>query len=158
MTSENKVRDATAGDAEEIYALAREMAEIVGDRYPELEAVRGRLEELLEEPRARVLVAEGEGEVIGVVSLWIKPDLAHGDTVVEVPMLAVAEDSRRRGVGRLLMDEVRKLAVADEASLIELVATSANEPAREFYRSLGFVEADIVAFEFVGDLHSPPER
>jgi ribosomal protein S18 acetylase RimI-like enzyme len=158
MTSENKVRDATAGDAEEIYALAREMAEIVGDRYPELEAVRGRLEELLEEPRARVLVAEGEGEVIGVVSLWIKPDLAHGDTVVEVPMLAVAEDSRRRGVGRLLMDEVRKLAVADEASLIELVATSANEPAREFYRSLGFVEADLVAFEFVGDLHSPPER
>jgi ribosomal protein S18 acetylase RimI-like enzyme len=158
MTSENKVRDATAGDAEEIYALAREMAEIVGDRYPELEAVRGRLEELLEEPRARVLVAEGEGEVIGVVSLWIKPDLAHGDTVVEVPMLAVAEGSRRRGVGRLLMDEVRKLAVADEASLIELVATSANEPAREFYRSLGFVEADIVAFEFVGDLHSPPER
>jgi ribosomal protein S18 acetylase RimI-like enzyme len=158
MTSESKVRDATAGDAEEIYALAREMAEIVGDRYPELEAVRGRLEELLEEPRARVLVAEGEGEVIGVVSLWIKPDLAHGDTVVEVPMLAVAEGSRRRGVGRLLMDEVRKLAVADEASLIELVATSANEPAREFYRSLGFVEADIVAFEFVGDLHSPPER
>ena len=158
MTSENKVRDATAGDAEEIYALAREMAEIVGDRYPELEAVRGRLEELLEEPRARVLVAEGEGEIIGVVSLWIKPDLAHGDTVVEVPMLAVAEGSRRRGVGRLLMDEVRKLAVADEASLIELVATSANEPAREFYRSLGFVEADIVAFEFVGDLHSPPER
>jgi ribosomal protein S18 acetylase RimI-like enzyme len=158
MTSENKVRDATAGDAEEIYALAREMAEIVGDRYPELEAVRGRLEELLEEPRARVLVAEGEGEVIGVVSLWIKPDLAHGDTVVEVPMLAVAEGSRRRGVGRLLMDEVRKLAVADEASLIELVATSANEPAREFYRSLGFVEADLVAFEFVGDLHSPPER
>jgi ribosomal protein S18 acetylase RimI-like enzyme len=158
MTSENKVRDATAGDAEEIYALAREMAEIVGDRYPELEAVRGRLEELLEEPRARVLVAEGEGEVIGVVSLWIKPDLAHGDTVVEVPMLAVAEGSRRRGVGRLLMDEVRKLAVADEASLMELVATSANEPAREFYRSLGFVEADLVAFEFVGDLHSPPER
>jgi ribosomal protein S18 acetylase RimI-like enzyme len=158
MTSESKVRDATAGDAEEIYALAREMAEIVGDRYPELEAVRGRLEELLEEPRARVLVAEGEGEVIGVVSLWIKPDLAHGDTVVEVPMLAVAEGSRRRGVGRLLMDEVRKLAVADEASLIELVATSANEPAREFYRSLGFVEADLVAFEFVGDLHSPPER
>jgi ribosomal protein S18 acetylase RimI-like enzyme len=158
MTSESKVRDATAGDAEEIYALAREMAEIVGDRYPELEAVRGRLEELLEEPRARVLVAEGEGEVIGVVSLWIKPDLAHGDTVVEVPMLAVAEGSRRRGVGRLLMDEVRKLAVADEASLMELVATSANEPAREFYRSLGFVEADLVAFEFVGDLHSPPER
>ena len=158
MTSENKVRGASAGDAEEIHALAREMAETVGDAFPELEAVRARLVELLEEPRARVLVAEGEGGIVGVVSLWIKPDLAHGDTVVEVPMLAVAESSRRRGVGRLLMDEVRKLAAEDGASLIELVATRANEPAREFYRSLGFVEVDLVALEFVGDLQSPPEH
>jgi ribosomal protein S18 acetylase RimI-like enzyme len=158
MTSENKVRDATAGDAEEIYALAREMAEIVGDRYPELEAVRGRLEELLEEPRARVLVAEGEGEIIGVVSLWIKPDLAHGDAVVEVPMLAVSEEHRRNGVGKLLMSRVREVAAEHDASLVELVATRSNVAARDFYKSLGFVEADVVSLEFVGDVENPPEE
>ena len=153
----NNVREATIEDAPEIYTLARELAETVGDALPGEEAVRERLEELLEEPRARVLVAEGEDGVVGVASLWIKPDLAHGDAVVEVPMLAVAEAHRREGVGRLLMDEVRDVAARNDSALIELVATRANVAARDFYRSLGFVEADVVSLEFVGSPEDPPD-
>jgi ribosomal protein S18 acetylase RimI-like enzyme len=157
MGSTNDVREATIEDAPEIYTLARELAETVGDALPREEAVRERLEELLEEPRARVLVAEGEDGVVGVASLWIKPDLAHGDAVVEVPMLAVAEAHRREGVGRLLMDEVRDVAARNDSALIELVATRANVAARDFYRSLGFVEADVVSLEFVGSPEDPPD-
>ena len=157
MGSTNDVRKATIEDAPEIYTLARELAETVGDALPREEAVRERLEELLEEPRARVLVAEGEDGVVGVASLWIKPDLAHGDAVVEVPMLAVAEAHRREGVGRLLMDEVRDVAARNDSALIELVATRPNVAARDFYRSLGFVEADVVSLEFVGSPEDPPD-
>jgi ribosomal protein S18 acetylase RimI-like enzyme len=157
MGSTNDVREATIEDALEIYTLARELAETVGDALPREEAVRERLEELLEEPRARVLVAEGEDGVVGVASLWIKPDLAHGDAVVEVPMLAVADAHRREGVGRLLMDEVRDVAARNDSALIELVATRANVAARDFYRSLGFVEADVVSLEFVGSPEDPPD-
>jgi ribosomal protein S18 acetylase RimI-like enzyme len=153
-----KVRGASAEDVEIIHALACELAGAVGDSPPGFEAVRARLSELLEEPRARVLVAEDdESAVVGAASLWIKPDLAHGDTVVEVPMLVVAEDHRREGVGRLLMEEIRRLATENDASLIELVATRKNEGAREFYRSLGFVETEHVTLEFVGDLEAPPD-
>src|SRR3712207_9260045 len=106
MTPQLRVREATAKDEETIHALAGELAAVVGDSSPALEAVRARLSELLEEPRARVLVAEDEdGAVVGMASLWIKPDLAHGDTVVEVPTLVVAEGARREGVGKLLMEE-----------------------------------------------------
>ena len=151
-------REATAGDAEKIHALARELAGAVGDSPPDLEAVRARLSELLEEPRARVLVAEDQdGAVVGAASFWVKPDLAHGDTVIEVPMLVVAEDHRREGVGKLLMEEIRSLAAGHGAGVIELVATGGNRPAREFYRSLGFVETDHVALEFMGDLEDPPD-
>ena len=104
-----------------------------------------------------MIVAEREAEVVGVVSLWIKPDLAHGDTIVEVPMLVAAESERRGGVGKLLMAEVQEIAANHVASLIELVATTSNVTAREFYRSLGFVEADVVALEFVGDVEGSPE-
>ncbi len=151
------VRKATAGDAEALHALAGELADALGDRRPRPEAVRARLLELLEEPRARVLVAEGEGSIVGAASLWIKPDLAHGDKVVEVPMLVVAEDHRRAGVGKLLMEEVRNVASDNDASQIELVATRANVTAREFYRSLGFVETDVVSLEFVGSQEDPPD-
>ena len=150
------MREARIGDLEEIHALAAELARTLGDSPPDLEAVRARLSELLEEPRARVLVAENGG-VVGVASLWIKPDLAHGDTVVEVPTLVVAEGSRREGVGKLLMEEIRRLSAENGAELIELVATTQNVAAREFYRSLGFVETDHVTLEFVGDMEDPPD-
>jgi len=151
------VREATLRDADELHLLAVELAETLGDRRPRFDAVRARLLELLEETSARILVAEGKGGVVGAASLWIKPDLAHGDTVVEVPMLVVAEDHRREGVGKLLMGEVQSVAAETEAALIELVATRSNVVARDFYRSLGFVEADVVSLEFVGSPEDPPD-
>src|SRR3712207_385633 len=157
MTSQPRVREAKAEDVETIHALAGQLAEVVGDKSPALEAVRARLSELLEEPRARVLVAEDEDEaLVGMASLWIKPDLAHGDTVVEVPTLVVTESSRRGGVGKLLMEEIQNLAAENDANLIELLATPGNVPARDFYKSLGFVETDHISLEFVGDMEDPP--
>ncbi len=151
------VRGAVAGDAEAIYGLAGELAETLGEAPPAYPAFRRRLLELLEEPRARVLVVEGEGKMLGAASLWVKPDLAHGDVVVEVPMLVVSRDARRRGIGRLLVDEIRGIAADEAATLVELIATSDNGNARAFYRSLGFVETDHVSLEFVGDMEDPPD-
>jgi ribosomal protein S18 acetylase RimI-like enzyme len=157
MGFSESVREATAGDAAGIQALAGELAEAVGDASPDEESVGARLGELLNEPRARVFVAEVEGEVAGLATLWIKPDLAHGDVVVEVPMLVVAGEHRRGGIGKLLMARVREVAADNDASVVELVATRANVAARNFYKSLGFVEADVVSLEFVGDNGNPPD-
>lgn len=153
-----ETREATLQDADGIYALAVQLAGAVGDEEPDAKQVRTRLEELLDEPRARVIVAEREAGIAGVASVWIKPDLAHGDTVIEVPMLVVAEEARRAGVGRRLIFGIREIAVEHDAGLIELVATRANVVAQEFYRSLGFVEADVVPLEFVGDVNDPPDK
>jgi len=151
------VREAVLEDAEALYYLARDLAEALGDRRPRPGAVRARLEEFLKEPRARVLVAEGEDGVVGAASIWTKPDLAHGDVVIEVPMLVVSGSARRRGMGKLLIEEIQSIAADENAALIELVATKENDVARAFYRSLGFVETDHVALEFVGDVQSPPD-
>jgi ribosomal protein S18 acetylase RimI-like enzyme len=151
------VREATLGDAEAVHALSVELADALGDRRPRFETVRARLRELLDESGARVLVAQDESEIVGAASLWIKPDLAHGDTVVEVPMLVVSKEARRRGIGRLLIGEIRSTAAAEDAAIVELVATRDNETARAFYRALGFVETDHVALEFVGDMEKEPD-
>jgi len=156
--SSEVVREAKMGDAEAVHALAGELAEALGDRRPRLEAVRERLRELLEETRVRVLVAEGEDGIVGAASLWIKPDLGHGDTVIEVPMLVVSENARRRGIGKLLVQEIRSVAAAENVSLIELVATHENRTARDFYRSLGFIETNHVALEYFGEMEKAPEE
>jgi len=146
------VREATRKDAEALHALAGELADALGDQRPGAEAFRARLDALLEESRARVLVAEDEGGVVGAASLWIKPDLAHGDTVVEAPMLVVSSNARHRGIGKLLVEAIQDVAAAENAALIELIATKDNGAARAFYRSLGFVETDHIALEFVGEM------
>jgi ribosomal protein S18 acetylase RimI-like enzyme len=151
------VREATAADARTLHALAQELADALGDHRPRFEMVRTRLLELLEEPRARVLVAEDKGGVVGAASLWIKPDLAHGDKVVEVPMLVVSGEARRQGIGKLLVEEIQSIVAAENAAIIELIATRKNDVARAFYRALGFVETDHVALEFVGDVQDPPD-
>ena len=155
--AEPLIREAAIEDAEGIYRLAEELALAVADTHPELEAVQERLMELLEESRARVIVAEGDGDIVGVASLWIKPDLAHGDKVIEVPMLVVAANSRYKGIGKRLMAEVRKIAAGNGATLIELVATRENKTAQAFYRSIGFVDADVVSLEFLGDMRPGTE-
>lgn len=151
------LRAAKVPDAEAVHALASELAEALGDSPPKPAAVRERLGELLEAPGAGLLVAEVEGEVVGVVSYWIKPDLAHGDSVVEIPMLAVSEGYRRGGVGRALLAAVTERASEADAALVELVATPSNVAAREFYRSLGFVETDHIVLEFVGEIEDLPD-
>lgn len=157
MSPDLFVREATLADAADVHALACELAGTLGDSLPSREDVAARLSELLDTPRARVLLAEEDGEILGAASIWVKPDLAHGDTVVEVPMLAVASGQRRQGVGKRLMAEIQQFAADNGANLIELVATRDNLPAREFYRSLGFVEANVVALEFLGDMEAPPD-
>ena len=151
------VREAVPEDAEALHVLMVHLADALGDRRPRFEAMRARLEELLAEPGARVLVTEGAEGVVGAASLWIKPDLAHGDVVIEVPMLVVSGDARRRGVGKLLVEEIQRIAAEENAALIELVTTKENDVARAFYKSLGFIETEHIALEFVGDMQQPPD-
>ncbi|MGB3632718.1 MAG: GNAT family N-acetyltransferase [Rubrobacteraceae bacterium] len=157
MPQEIEIREATEKDEEAIYKLSCALATAVGDSRPDSEAVKERLLELLDVPSARTLVAEGEEGILGVMSFWVKPDLAHGDLVVEIPMLAVAEEARRQGVGKLLIQKAQEVASEHGASLIELIATPGNTSAREFYRSLGFVETDNISLEFRGDVEDPPD-
>ena len=151
------VREAVTEDAEALHALMGELADALGDRSPQLGAMRTQLEKLLAEPGARVLVVEGAEDLVGAASMWIKPDLAHGDVVIEVPMLVVSGNARRRGVGQLLVKEIRRIAAEENAALIELVATKENDVARAFYKSLGFIETEHIALEYVGDMQQPPD-
>ena len=151
------VREAVLEDAEALHALIGDLADALGDRSPRFGAMRAQLEKLLAEPGARVLVVEGAEDVVGAASLWIKPDLAHGDVVIEVPMLVVSGNARRRGVGKLLVNEIWRIAAEENATLIELVATKENDVARAFYKSLGFIETEHIALEFVGDMQQPPD-
>jgi len=93
--------------------------------------------------QAELLVAEDEdrpGELLATVTLcrvgtpWA--EIARPGEV-ELRMLAVSPDRRRRGLARAMMAELRTRAAAESLVLVVSVIDD-NGPAHALYRSLGF--------------------
>lgn len=83
------------------------------------------------------LVAAGPDGVVGFAGLMVVDDEAH------VTNLLVAEDSRRRGLGRQLMVALIEIAVSQDASHLTLEVRSTNEAARALYARLGLAPVGI---------------
>lgn len=81
-------------------------------------------------------VAEIEGEIIGYSITCV--EYFEGELVGHVHSIAVDPVCRRRGVGRMLMEETfRKLHEHGIRSVI-LEVSATNEPGLSFWKSLGF--------------------
>lgn len=85
--------------------------------------------------------------------LGVRPTL-H-DPMHFVRVIQLDESIRRRGVGRRLFEEMTSL---DPTAPMELDVIQSNEPAKKFYRALGFTAVSHDAFFVVGDAQVPLER
>jgi ribosomal protein S18 acetylase RimI-like enzyme len=137
MKEEVTVRRARGGDAEAIVRLVREHAREDGESSPLTpEFVR----HCLDVPYHRILVAEGGGEVIGLLSYSLRDDLHHAGQVCLIEELVVAAPHRGRGVGGALIssltDELRKSGCAE----LSVTVMPGNHGGIRFYRAHGLTE------------------
>lgn len=130
------VRPATEADIDEICALIRELAvferlehEVVLDR----EAVRRHL--FGPEPAADVLIAEHEGHVVGFALWFTTFSTFLGRPGIWLEDLFVRPEHRGRGMGRALLEHLQSIS----PGRVEWSVLDWNEPAQEFYRSMGAV-------------------
>ena len=82
---------------------------------------------------ARYLVAEKDGNVIGYAGAWIIIDESH------ITNIAVAEEERGRGVGRMLTEALMQYISNLGAAYATLEVRVSNERAQRLDKSLGFV-------------------
>jgi len=81
------------------------------------------------------VVARRDDTVIGYLfAMWFFDEM-------HVNKIAVAEEERRRGVARLLMDHCFEFAAMNHIKSISLEVRQSNRGAQEFYRTLDFVPA-----------------
>ncbi len=86
----------------------------------------------------RVGPAGGEAErILGFVIYWLVHDEVH------VLNVAVADEARRRGVGRTLMLEAHARGRRLGGTVATLEVRTTNTPAIELYRSLGYREIGV---------------
>ena len=82
-------------------------------------------------------IARTEGTVVGYSGLMLGTDDAHVTTI------AVDEAWQRRGVGRLLLLNMARIALDRQARNLTLEVRMSNHGAQALYREFGFVPAGI---------------
>src|SRR5262249_20283937 len=127
------VRRATGGDVGRIALLLGELG------YPApAEAVARRLERLLASPAAAFVAGEG-GEVLAFCPAHLFDGIQEDRPLVRLSVLVVSARARRRGLGRALMDEAERWALAAGAGRVVIASGLARADAHAFYEALGYV-------------------
>ncbi|MFC7621405.1 GNAT family N-acetyltransferase [Microlunatus sp. GCM10028923] len=150
MTADDqlKVRRYTADDQPAVLALAPRLAVGVAPwRDPEavVAAVSGWINGYPDaEPSAAaaVFVAERSGRILGFAGVAERTHFS-GELDGYLGELVVAPDAERQGVGRALVTAAEGWAGARGLRRLTLDTGAANQGARAFYRSLGYLEEDV---------------
>ncbi len=132
------IRRADERDCADLARLAGQL----GYPTPE-EAMRGRLERLLDSPGDAIFVAESDdggliGWVHGVLSQFLESEYR-----LEVGGLVVDERLHRKGIGRALMERVENWALERGATHIIIRSRSTRTEAHHFYEKLGYSQSKV---------------
>jgi len=93
--------------------------------------------EMTENKVARYLVIEEAGEIIAFAGAHIILDQAH------VTNIAVRQDCRGRGLGRMITRALMQYASNLGAEYLTLEVRQSNAAAQNLYKSLGFVKVSV---------------
>ncbi len=142
-----KVRPAQPEDLDSIELLWLEMMEfhINLDEYfvidPEAEVVhRKYMKNILEGGSSQVLVAEDGKQILGYLVMRVceNPPIYPHKKYVEISALSVSEKSRRKGVGRQLVNGAFDWSSDQGITRVECSVAVKNPISKAFWEKLGF--------------------
>jgi GNAT superfamily N-acetyltransferase len=137
------IRAATSADVPAIGALIRALADyerLASEAVATDDDLRTHL--FGPRPAAEVLVAEVDAEVVGFALFFTSFSTFLGKPGLYLEDLFVRPAARGRGLGKALMIELARLAVARGHGRFEWSVLDWNTPALEFYRALGATPMD----------------
>lgn len=107
--------------------------------HPNPEKHRRGLALLLDDPaNADLIVAERDGQVLGMVCLLYQISTALGARVALLEDFVVAPQARGAGIGAALMDFALARGRERGCARVTLLTDANNEKARRFYAARGF--------------------
>jgi GNAT superfamily N-acetyltransferase len=148
-----QIRAATRDDVPLILGFIRDLADY--ERLPhEVVATEAALAATLfgEHPAAEVLVAAIDGHPVGFALFFHSYSTFLARRGLYLEDLYVRPAARGRGVGRALLGELARIAVARDCGRLEWSVLDWNEPAIAFYEQLGAAPmSDWTVFRVTGD-------
>jgi ribosomal protein S18 acetylase RimI-like enzyme len=126
------VRDARPADVSAVHRLIGQLADSADEA-----AFRARFEHVLATDDHRIIVADVEGKVVGVLHMFERPALEKPFEAV-VQALVVDSEARSNGVGEALMHEAEAWAQSRKLPAVSLYSRVDRKRAHAFYERIGY--------------------
>jgi ribosomal protein S18 acetylase RimI-like enzyme len=126
------VRDARPADVSAVHRLIGQLADV-----PDEAAFRARLDRAAAADGHRIIVAEVEGKVVGVLHMFERSALEKPCEAV-VQALVVDSEARGSGVGEALMREAEAWAQSRKLPSVSLYSRVDRKRAHAFYERIGY--------------------
>jgi GNAT superfamily N-acetyltransferase len=132
------IRSAQKSDCRLILEFVRELADYERLSHEVSATVEDFERELFgERPAAEVLLAEEGGEAVGFALFFTNFSTFLGRPGIYLEDLFVRPRFRNRGYGKALLSHLGKLAIERNCGRVEWAVLDWNQPAIDFYQSLG---------------------
>jgi len=122
------------------------MSQVFGEAHAPLSDAY--LDGLLARPEFVAFAATKSGHVVGGLTGHVLPMTAFEGAEVFLYDIAVAADHQRRGIGRRLVDALRREASNHSIGTMFVPADDADTDALRFYTALGGTPQSVTFFEF----------
>jgi GNAT superfamily N-acetyltransferase len=153
------VRQATPGDVPALVALFQELDRMQSDwrvftpRPGFYDEVGDKYRESIEKDNAVVVVAEDDGDIVGMAYGEIRiPSRFSDERALELSGVVVRSGYRGRGAGRELVHEAARFAREHGVEWVELKTFAPNQGAMEFWDSMGFTPRVVQLTQSTDDL------
>lgn len=137
MTPTEKIiiRDAEKSDAAVMSNMIKELGYEIS-----LEHLHKEITRFSKKKNDRIMVAELDTEVVGMLSLHIMPLLHREKNLCRITALVVNSTHRRKYIGQRLMEMAEAYGRANDCGYVEITSGIQRDDAHAFYMHLGYEE------------------
>lgn len=157
-----EIREAKIEEVDQIVPIMLEIANLHSEERPDIfkkkeeKELEKEIIETLSNQEFKVLVScNGKNKIEGVVVCKIKDIKNHKNLkdakILWIDEICVTKESRKKGIGKALMQKAKEIAKEEKCERVELNCWSFNENAIKFYKKIGMQEQRInLEFEIKG--------
>jgi GNAT superfamily N-acetyltransferase len=135
MKADITVRDAVPSDS----ALVAHLIQQLGYPNP-VDIIAARMRSVTENGNGRVLVADDNGRVIAVATLYHIRTIHRPGDICRITAFVVDENVRGGGIGRQLVAAIEQHARDAGCARVEVTSAGQRTGAHAFYLSLGYTD------------------
>ena len=148
------IRPARPEDAAQILTFITELAEYERARHEVIASVEDIQRSLFSpDSSAKALICERDGQAIGFAVYFFSYSTWLGRNGIYLEDLYVTPQSRGTGAGKLLLRHLAQVACANDCGRLEWSVLDWNQPAIDFYLSIGAQPQDEwVRYRMEGDI------